>query len=111
MPQLILTSTQKCPVSVVAKDKRGQPAKVEGPSWEVNDPAVMTFEQDPADPLKGTLVAQGAGTGLLTFKADADLTDGTVEIVGTLDVVVGAGQATVIEITAGTPVEQDSAAR
>jgi hypothetical protein len=106
MAQLILTDTQDCPLSVVARDRKGAVAQLQGMTWESSDPTVFTVVQDAADPTKALASAVSPGTGVVTFTGDADLSDGVVNIIGTLDVVVGAGQASVVEITAGTPVEQ-----
>ena len=106
MAQLILTDTQDCVLSVTARDRKGAAAMVQNPTWKSSDNAVITVTPDPADGTKATVSAQTAGTALITFTADADLTDGVLEIIGTLDVVVGPGMATVIEISAGAPTEQ-----
>ena len=104
--QLVLTDTQDCGLAVTAKDRKGAAAIVQNPTWESSDPAVVTVTADPNDGTKATVSAQAPGTALITFKADADLTDGVLDVIGTADVVVGAGQASVIEISAGIPTEQ-----
>lgn len=103
---LVLTDTQDCPVAATAKDRKGAAAMVQNPQWESSDPAVLTVTPDASDGTKALVSAVQPGTALVTFKADADLTDGVIDIIGTLDVVVGPGQATVVEVSAGTPVEQ-----
>lgn len=106
MAQLILTDTQDCPLSLTARDRKGASAALQTVTWESSDPAVLTVTVDASDMTKALASAVTAGTVVVTVTADADVTDGVVNIVGTLDVVIGAGQATVVEITAGAPVEQ-----
>jgi hypothetical protein len=103
---IVLTDTQNIPFSAVAKNLKGNVAAVENVTWASSDPGVLTVTQDASDPLKALGSAVIPGIVVVSVKADADLTDGVVELIGTADVVVGAGQATVFEITAGTPVEQ-----
>jgi len=110
MAQLQLTDSQDCPLTVVIKDKKGNPAQVQSPTWASSDTAVATVTPDTADPLKAVVSAVGpTGTAEISFDADADLGAGVLPIIGTLSVVVLAGPATVVEITAGTPVEQGAA--
>ena len=106
MAQLVLTDTQDCPLSVTGRSRKGAVAQLQTVTWESSNPSVATVTVDPADQSKATISAVTAGTMLVTVKADADPSDGVVEIIGTLDVVVGAGLATVVEIAAGSPVEQ-----
>jgi|SRR6185503_8600736 len=106
MAQLLLTDTQDCPLSVTGRSKKGAVAQLQTVTWESSDAGVATVTQDPADKSKALVSAVTAGTAMVTVKADADPGDGVVEIIGTLDVIVGAGLATVVEISAGTPVEQ-----
>jgi hypothetical protein len=106
MAQLILTDTQDCPLSIVGKDAKGAVVPLQSVTWESSDAAVLTVTVDGTDPMKANASAVTAGTALITCTADADPGDGVVNIVGTLDVVVGPGQATVVEISAGTPVAQ-----
>jgi hypothetical protein len=104
--QLILTDTQDCVLTVTAKDKKLAPASTQNPVWASSDPSILTVTPDSSDPNKAVISAQVPGTAMITYTADADLTDGVFDVIGTLDVVVGAGQAVVIEIAAGTPTEQ-----
>lgn len=108
MAQLVLTDTQDCSLSVVAKSRKGSVTQLQNITWESSDPAVLTVTQDTTDPSKALASAVTAGIVVISMKADADLSDGVVDIIGTLDVVIGAGQATVVEIAAGTPVEQSA---
>lgn len=107
---LQLSDSQDCPVGVGIKDRKGNPAQVQSPTWKSSDEAIVTVGPDPADPenvLKTLVHAVGPlGSAQVTFDADADLGDGVEDIMGVLDVVVGAGKATIVELIPGTPVEQ-----
>jgi hypothetical protein len=107
MPQ-VLTATQDCPLEVTkVTDRKGNPAQVENARWSSSDPSVLEIIQDPDNPLRALEHAVGPpGPVLVTFLADADLGTGVLEIIGTWDVVVTAGQAAIVEISAGTPIEQ-----
>lgn len=106
MAQLKMTETQQSVLTIAVKNRRGNPAAVQNPTLVSSDPAVVAVEFDPANP--STAVAKGvaAGTALITYNADADLGEGVKDIIGTLDVVIDAGEAIVVEIAAGTPIEQ-----
>ncbi len=91
MAQLVLTDSQDCPLSITAKDRKGAPAQLQGMTWESSDPTVLTVTQDAADPTKALASAVVPGTVVVTFTGDADLSDGVVNIIGTLDVVFGEG--------------------
>lgn len=107
MAQLQLTATQECDLAVTARDRRGNPATVQDPAWGSSDATTLSVTPDPNDPLKAVAAAIGpTGAVLVTFSGDADLGAGVVPIMGSLDVVVAAGQAVVLEITAGAPREQ-----
>lgn len=106
MAQLKMTETQQAGLTVTVKNRRGNPAQVQSPTFKSSDPAVATVEQDVSNLLLATVRGVAAGTALVTFDADSDLGEGVKDIIGTLDVVIDAGEATVVEITAGAPVEQ-----
>jgi hypothetical protein len=108
--QVVLTDTQQVELVVTAKNKRGQAVAVQSPAWKSSDESIVSVAVDAGDPMKATAKAAGpAGAAMVTFEADGDLGDGVQPIVGTLDVVVTSGPATVIEIAAGSPTEQPSA--
>lgn len=108
--QQVLTATQNCEVLVSVKDKKGNVAQVQDPVFTVSDEAIVTqvpSVDNPGNPLATKVSAVGpTGTALLTFTGDADMGDGVKPVIGTMDIVVNAGEATVVEITAGTPTEQ-----
>lgn len=101
-----LTSSQKTTVSVQFQDKKGHPATAENIEWLTDSPALLALTPA-SDGLSCDVAAVGPlGTGLVTLKADGDLGDGETPIIGTLEVEVGAGNAAVVVLTPGTPVEQ-----
>lgn len=102
---LSITDTQMFTMTVPVT-RKGQPATLQTVTWESSDPAVLAVTVDPANNLTATAVAVTPGVVVITFKGDRDPGDGVVEEIRTLDVVVGAGLATVGEIVAGTPTEQ-----
>ena len=101
---LTMTADQQSVLSVTFADDHGNPAPVDGiPTWTVSDPALLTFATN-ADGMGGTLVTVGpTGTGQVTVTADADLGAGVTTITGILDVIVVAGMAANVVVTAGTP--------
>lgn len=105
-----LTATQQCDLTIAVTDAKGNPAPVDGPpQWFVDNPAVLALT--PAADGMGCLVAAVGplGTALVSVKADADLGAGVVELVGTLEVEVTAGQAALMAIVPGVPTEQPPA--
>src|SRR5262245_12375828 len=102
-----LTATQKSLLSVRFTDSKGNPANVEGPpAWSCDNTDVLALAPS-ADGLSCECAAVGPiGTGLVTMTADADLGAGVTPLVGTLEVNVTAGQATVVEIATGPVTEQ-----
>jgi hypothetical protein len=102
-----ITATQNLPLSVTFKDKKGNDAPVQGaPEWLVDNPNVIALTPA-ADGMSCVAGAVGPiGTALVSVRADADLGDGTVHVIGTLDINVTGGAATTVEIVPGTPEEQ-----
>ncbi len=102
----VLKATQNVELSVTITDKKGNPAGVENGVWETTDEAVVTVDDNGGD--SATVSAVGTpGTATVTYTADGDLGEGVMEIVGTIDIEVVAGNAGVFNIVAGTPTEQD----
>jgi hypothetical protein len=103
---MTLTDSQQATLTIAPLDKKGKPAQLDGvPVWASSDETVATVTAD-ATGLTANLVAVTTGDCRITVTGDADLGSGVSPIVGTLDVTVTAGQATTIDITAGTPTEQ-----
>lgn len=107
---LILTAVQSCPLSVVFKDSRGNVAPVEACSWSTSDSAILVVRSDKsAAPQEAVVHAVAVGTAQVNVRADAHHGEGVNEIIGVLDVEIVAAEATVVEISAGTPVDSGAA--
>lgn len=103
---LIMTVTQECPLEVKFKDSQGNEAPVENIQWSSSDPNIIIVHANDAVPTKAIVLAAGvAGTGQVNVKADPKIGEPVGEIVGLLDVEIIAAEATVVEISAGTPIE------
>jgi hypothetical protein len=102
---LIMTATQECPLEVAFKDSRGNPAAVENIVWGSSDEGIVKVNPNDAEPNKAIALSVAVGTAQVNVKADARVGTGTNEIVGLLVVEILAAEATVVEISAGTPIE------
>lgn len=103
---LIMTTTQECPLEVSFKDAHGNAAAVENIRWGVSDENVLKVNANDAVPTKAIVLGTGTvGTGQVNVTADARVGEGTNEIIGVLDVEIKAAEATIVEISAGTPIE------
>lgn len=101
-----LTATQQVDITFKATDKKGNPAPVQDPTWATDNSDLLTLTPS-ADGMSVTVAAVGVlGTGKVQLTADADLGAGVVPIIGTIDIEVTAGNATVIVLTPGSPSEQ-----
>ena len=101
-----LSATQQNVLTVAPKDRKGNPAPVQDPVWQVDNPNLLALTPS-ADGLSCTAVAVGPiGSGTVTFRCDADLGAGVVELVGTETFDITAGLATTIAISAGPASEQ-----
>lgn len=105
---LKMTSSQKATCTVAFKDKKGHPAPVDGsPIWGVDNSELVSIVPS-EDGLSCEVSAVGPlGTALVSVQADADMGEGIVPVAGTLEVELVSGAATVVEITAGEPTEQE----
>jgi hypothetical protein len=103
---LVMTTTQECPLEVAFKDAHGNPAPVENIIWGSSDENIIKVNANDAEPQKAIVLAVGTvGTGQVNVKADARTGEGVNLIVGLLDVEILPAEATVVEISAGTPIE------
>ena len=103
---LLLTDTQKVTLSIQPVDAKGFPAKVDGvPTWSVSDDTVANLVAA-ADGLSCEVFAGFPGTAQVVVEADADLGAGVTPLTGTLDLIVEAGAAVSLVVTAGVPSEQ-----
>lgn len=103
---MFLKADQSLPLSIAIKDKFGNAAKVDGaPAWAVTDEALGAVEAS-EDGMSASFVPSGkAGILKVQVKADADLGEGVTEILGEIDIEVLAGEAVLVEIAAGEPVD------
>lgn len=102
----VLKATQQVEINLAVTDRKGNPAKVDGvPNWLSSALDIVTVHQSP-DGMSAVAVANQIGTAQIRVEADADLGDGVVPIVGVLDVEVLAGDAAVIVLNPGQPVDQ-----
>jgi len=102
-----LTATQNVRLTVEFKDKKLNKAKVHGaPQWFTDNTDLIALVPD-ADGMGCTVSAVGAlGSASVTLRGDADLGEPVKEIIGTHQVDIVAGEATVVDIVAEPPVEQ-----
>lgn len=102
-----LKITQKLPLSIEIKDKFGNPAQVDGaPKWSVTAPELADLEVA-EDGMSAKLAPKGTiGSLTVQVSADADLGEGVKAIIGELPVNLLPGEASVIAISAGEPVDE-----
>jgi hypothetical protein len=104
---LTLTATQFSKLSIAPKDRKGNPAKLDGvPEWATDNSEILTITPS-ADGLSCDVTAVGMiGTANVQVTGDADVGSGVTPIIGTLEVEVIAGNAITVDIDPGTPTEQ-----
>lgn len=101
-----MTATQQFSATLTPKDRRGNPAKLDGvPTWAVENPTVISIEAS-EDGLSAVIKAQGVGESDYNANGDADLGPGTRPIIASGHVKVTQGEATIVEITEGAAEEQ-----
>jgi hypothetical protein len=88
-------------VQVAYVDAHGNPAAVDGEvTWASSADSIVTVTVDPGDSTIARVSAAGAlGQAQIAATADADLGDGTREIITIMDVTVVAGEAVAGTIT------------
>jgi hypothetical protein len=97
---------QKLPVKLLITDAKGNPAAVDGaPTWTV-DNNLITLTPSADGMSCDCAAAGGIGTSTVTATVDADLGAGVTPILGTLDIEIDAGPATVVQLQPGAPVDQ-----
>lgn len=99
-----LTNIQEVDVTVEFLNSLENPVGVDGvPTWLSSDETIATVAAS-ADGMTATIRTTGAiGSCQITVRGDADLTSGTIDIVGVLDVVVTASGAVQVNFTLGVP--------
>lgn len=98
-----LPNDKKIAIKVAYVDAHGNPAQVDGEvTWDTSDTAIATVAADPIDPngMQAVVTPAGqVGQVQVTATADADLGQGTREIITTMDVDIVAGEAVAGTIT------------
>lgn len=104
---MLLKVNQNLPLSVEFKDAQGNPAKVDGaPQWAVTAPDLADLEVA-EDGLSAVLKPKGQlGSLVVQVTADADLGEGVKSILGELPVDLLSGEAVLVSIVAGAPVDK-----
>jgi len=101
---MILNTEQKVTLTLKPITAGGNPTVVDGvPLWSVSDAGIVSLVVSP-DGLTAEAIAVGPGVATISATADADLTAGVREIVGTLDIQVVAAEAVTLTIESGVPV-------
>ncbi len=101
----ILKATQNVDISVTVTDKKGNQATVQNGTWASDDENVVTVTDNTNNAATASAVGT-PGMATVTYTADADLGEGVEEVVGTVDIEVVAGNASVFNIVPGVPTEQ-----
>jgi hypothetical protein len=101
---LVLTDDQKVSLALSPKTASGNPASLDGPpNWALSAEGVVELLVA-EDGLSAVISTVGLGSVQVTVTADADLDEDEVrEISGVLDVLVVAGEAATLGISAGIP--------
>lgn len=97
-----LFDSNKVGLSITPVDDKGNPAHVDGaPQWNNSNEAVVSL-QIAEDGMSAVASAVGPlGAAQITVTADADLGEGNIPIIGTLDINILPGQATSIAVNPG----------
>lgn len=97
-----LSTGFQVPVAVEFRDRKGNPAPVEGtPEWSTDNSELLAISPS-EDGMSCNVASVGPiGTATVTLSADADLGAGVRSIIGTLEVSVTTGGATEVVLTPG----------
>lgn len=99
---ITITNEQKVQVTLAPMTEAGNPATLDGaPVWAVTagDATLEVAE----DGLSAYLISGEPGNSVITVTADADLGEGVVNIVDTIDLAVVPASASQLGLLAGTP--------
>jgi len=82
-------------VQVAYVDSHGNPANIDGAvTWDTSDANIATVDVDANDSTRATVTPNGqVGQVQVSCSADADLGEGTRELVTTMDIEIVAGEA------------------
>lgn len=98
--KMFMKVDEQLELAVAFKDKKGNVAKVDGiPAWALSDVSLGKLEVN-ADGMGAKFVPVGVGKLVIQVKADADLGEGTRDIIGELEVEVSALEAERVELSA-----------
>ena len=89
----LLRDDQTAHINIQAVDAKGFDAQLQTVTYSSSDESVATVTN-------AVITAVKPGTATINVLADADLGDGVVQIAGTLDIQVVAGQAVTLAVTA-----------
>lgn len=99
-----LKDTEKVRLTLAPVDAQGNTAKLDGtPTWVSSDPSVGTVVPNPDDVSAFAISTGKLGAFEVTVTGDADLGDGVVPIVATVDFEVVGDQAVELGVTVGIP--------
>jgi hypothetical protein len=83
-------------------DRGGNEAPIDGdPVWRSTDPALMSVEADPADPMVAVCVPMDNAadtTVVVECEVDADLGDGSQPLIGVITFAITGGAARFVEL-------------
>ncbi len=92
---------------ITPRDSDGNVTTLDGALGVESANAAISIADLAPDGLSGRLVAGGlAGSGPVSFHGDADLTAGTKEVAGNVDIIVPAGDAVTLDIVLGDEVPE-----
>ena len=95
-----LPNGQQVLLKVEFLDDEGNHATIDGkPQWSSSNPDVAKVTVTPGNPYLAELLGDSVGNAQVIVQADADLGDGTREVVCTLDVSIVGGEAVIGQIT------------
>jgi hypothetical protein len=101
-----LKSNEQVVFTVEFRDKKGNVVQAENVQWATDNSEVLALTPA-ADNLSCLVAAVGPlATAGITLTADGDIGDGENAIIGTAEVKVVAGDASVVTLVPGTPTEQ-----
>lgn len=102
-----MTDSQFVTLSPEFLDKKGNPADVQNIQWSTDNDQVLLLEPS-ADGKQCKVSAVGplSPSSIVTLKADADLGDGEIDIMGTEEFNIVGGAAVNVKLNADAPQEQ-----
>lgn len=109
-----LKEGQQTVVTATPRTRKGHPAQIEPGSatWESSDPAVASVTPDPNNELSATVTGEDGTENesvVITLRADGRAGEGERPVIGTLSLVVTAGDATVFDLAAAEPTDAAAA--